>query len=380
MKNLSFMFLPIFLLAGCSSNSSPETETADSQSWSAITKNDLDAAYTCFKENHPGYYDQENLTWKNLLEITHQQQSTSASQASSYEGYKTVMQSFIKTFDDPHCAITFVKKDDTQSNHNTAVRKAWIDELSPGYLWVRLPSFECNTPEEVAAMREVIAAIGQYKESDTIVFDVRGNGGGSSAWGLETLKALFSPEYVDYCVETEKQKNKSSVEWRASSDNIDYMKTWITPENIKLLNIADVVPLITATIEGCENALRKGEPFFKEREEVQTEAPSVVSNPVKAHIVLITDGGCASSCLDFIDTLFVIALVTHAGQTTNADTAYMECRSIMLPSGKASLTFPMKVYRNRTRKPYQKYYPLHLFTGDIHDTKAIQEWIRGVVK
>jgi hypothetical protein len=56
----------------------------------------------------------------------------------------------------------------------------------------------------------------------------------------------------------------------------------------------------------------------------------------------------------------------------------MEGRRADLPSGKALLHFPMKVYRNRARGSDQPEMPAHLFSGDMTDDAALQKWVASL--
>jgi hypothetical protein len=129
--------------------------------------------------------------------------------------------------------------------------------------------------------------------------------------------------------------------------------------------------MLHTVINGIERTLVRNEPLFKEPTHAHSELiDDHIESPVTAQIVLVTAGACASACLDFIDILRELAPLIHVGHSTNSDTAYLECRSV--PSKKALLNFPIKVYRNRLRKPYQKYHPTHTWEGDIADTQSLK--------
>lgn len=64
------------------------------------------------------------------------------------------------------------------------------------------------------------------------------------------------------------------------------------------------------------------------------------------------------------------------GQTTGADSLYMQAREVALPSKLGHLILPMKVYRNRPRKNNEPYHPDVEFIGNIKDTKAVEEWVK----
>ncbi|CAA9339578.1 MAG: hypothetical protein AVDCRST_MAG68-2935 [uncultured Gemmatimonadetes bacterium] len=67
-------------------------------------------------------------------------------------------------------------------------------------LWVSLPTFAVDDSAGVAAMRGVIdslrAETGRGRDRRLLVFDLRGNDGGSSRWGDEIAEAVFGAEWA----------------------------------------------------------------------------------------------------------------------------------------------------------------------------------------
>jgi hypothetical protein len=95
-------------------------------------------------------------------------------------------------------------------------------------------------------------------------------------------------------------------------------------------------------------------------------------------VVLLTDGYCASACLDFADWLLNLPGVLHVGRQTDADTVYMDVRNERLPSGLGAFTIAQKVYRDRARGHNEPYEPAHRYDGDLADTGAVQAWVRSL--
>ncbi len=119
-------------------------------------------------------------------------------------------------------------------------------------------------------------------------------------------------------------------------------------------------------------------PFYRrmnssqESEEVQN-----IMKALHARMVVITDNYCGSACLGFLDELFALDLVIQIGLATGADTDYMECRDVQLPSSLGTLHFPIKVYRNRARKPNEPYVP-HYRVDDIYNDDILEEVIQKI--
>ena len=99
-----------------------------------------------------------------------------------------------------------------------------------------------------------------------------------------------------------------------------------------------------------------------------------------AKIVVLIDRFCFSACLDFLDQLKSLdCKLTFVGQTTNADTIYMDVRRVELPSKLGELQFPMKVFRNRPRGNNEPYQPDIVYEGDFNDTQKVKQWLRSHV-
>ncbi len=91
--------------------------------------------------------------------------------------------------------------------------------------------------------------------------------------------------------------------------------------------------------------------------------------------VFITDGYCASACLDFLDIGLYLPHALQLGLPTSADTLYMDIAEQPLSETKNYLFYPMKVYQNRPRKTYQVYVPNVRFMGSMADDQALQDFV-----
>lgn len=63
------------------------------------------------------------------------------------------------------------------------------------------------------------------------------------------------------------------------------------------------------------------------------------------------------------------------GKQTGADSVYMDIREVTLSSGFATLTFPLKVHRNRLRRNNEAYCPDVLYNENLGDTEKLQQWV-----
>ena len=93
-------------------------------------------------------------------------------------------------------------------------------------------------------------------------------------------------------------------------------------------------------------------------------------------MVAIIDQHCGSACLDFLDGLKAMDVnVIFIGETTGADSVYMELRTVTLPSGQGILGLPIKVYRNRVRGHNVPHEPTIQYNGNLKDTQELQNFV-----
>jgi hypothetical protein len=95
-------------------------------------------------------------------------------------------------------------------------------------------------------------------------------------------------------------------------------------------------------------------------------------------VFLLTDPGCGSACLDFADLLLGLPGVTQVGLPTFADAVYVDVNDAELPSGLATLSYGMKVFRHRVRANNQWYEPKYRWPGGPMTGEALAKWLRAL--
>ncbi|MEP3889122.1 MAG: S41 family peptidase [Hellea sp.] len=263
-----------------------------------------------------------------------------------------------------------------------------MEEMSPGNFWINLPEFSPNDEgirQYRALFTQIINRREEMQNAKSIVFDMRGNRGGSGAWGLEMIEALWGEDYF----KAQSTEDNSYVEWRLSKENVEHLD-WIVNYLIEngQEDLAD--EYVRPIQKGALKAYAEGKDFYRESEANNNEtnvnndksAKDVTkpNNPVKTPTYVLTHGSCASACLDFVDLLFDMGGVTHIGYPTGSDTNYMEVREVKLPSGLATMTIPTKVYRNRSRPSGAFYEPVHRYDGFDWSNKAIHDWAKTIIE
>lgn len=239
-----------------------------------------------------------------------------------------------------------------------------MEEIEPGAYWVYLSSFNLDG-KDLEAYADLLEKIRHLSLAKTIIFDVRGNGGGSSSYGERILSALL--------------KN------RIPPDNSEAKATWRVSD-LSVKTVSEFA-LHFKESEGSDGAFYKGLNSFSERmKEAHSMGEKWVEQPnydvlleeekgvpFSGDVVVLTNEFCSSACLDFVDRVLQIPHAIHLGRTTGADTNYLEVTSLKLPSG-AVMWLPLKVWRNRSRKSNQPHIPVQRFPGDMRDTAALQQW------
>jgi hypothetical protein len=242
--------------------------------------------------------------------------------------------------------------------------------------WVTIPSFAENVDDNRTGLERVIASVPAVRDARWIVFDVRGNRGGNSAWGRLVLAALLGEAYADSLADA--VDGDAYVEWRASADNAAFIERATLPRyqpgSAQHAQLRRLVDTLRAAAAAGATLVEWG------RKSRTVERGRVREHPLGTRIVLLTDGWCASACLDFADLVLAVPGARHAGAATSADAVYIDNRAVALPSGFGLFGFSMKVWRNRTRTHNQPYVPTLVYPGDRWETAALQSWLIGALR
>ncbi len=238
--------------------------------------------------------------------------------------------------------------------------------------WVELGGFN-GDPESPDGMRltplkaEIAALAEEIRAAETVVFDLRGNGGGSSAWMHAMARSLWGEDWVEAHA-----PRSTGVEWRASAGNLETVESY----KASLGGDPEVMEWLVKITEGLAATRASGRELWLQADD-GPRAAAPTATPMRARVYVLTDYGCASACLDAVDLLKALGAV-QIGQETSADTVYMEVRSDPLPSGRVNANVPMKVYRGRARGDNETWIPDHAWTGALSDTAGIEAWLAGL--
>ena len=250
--------------------------------------------------------------------------------------------------------------------------------LADGTRWITLSGFNGHPDSaDAKALGPLIEAMRSDRAglaaAPRIVFDLRGNGGGSSDWSAQIAAILWGQQRIEALPGSE------GVDWRASADNLKTLADFRDRVRDAPGTSAAMKQWIDTTVEGISAAHERGEPLWRFAEEDAAATPGEPPAPPAGPVYFVTDGGCASACLDAADLWKALGAI-HVGHETSADSLYMDIRQRILPSGLSRIAVPMKVYRGRERGSNEPLRPVHVYPGDLRDTGALAKWIAALTE
>lgn len=254
-----------------------------------------------------------------------------------------------------------------------------IRALPDRIVWLTLSDFKAD-PQGPAAkalvplIAELTAAPDVLRSAHAIVLDLRGNHGGSSDWSRQIARLIWGGAAVDAV-----KPGSDAVEWRASRANIATLKEFAASLDASSASSPEMRSWLGETITGMEAAQATGQATWSNASTPEASSSGGISFPtIRRPVLVITDPGCGSACLDAADLWLALGAV-HVGQETSADTTYMDARKDALPSGFGRAIVPMKIYRGRKRGSNVPLTPTYVFRDSLADTQSLERWVQAVV-
>lgn len=367
-----------YILLSCAFVMLCSTSTTHSQ-LQHNTALDLDMMYQLIIENHPGIYNTQDPKFSQNMNQAYLDAKKSLATVQTSENALNVLTTFAQSFNDQHLCVYSPTEQNpllpilNQSNFS-------IHNFTDNIAWVTIPNL-CPSKEEQPQLEALIEHLPALQTKKSIVFDLRGNNGGSTLWSTRILDALFDKEYVyQKCFHIH---SNSYEDFRVSKSNLEYWKH-LTPwfeQNFK--NNSSEYQNWLALIAGMQKAYDEQKIFYSVQQQNSNknliDSKKTINNPCLAKIIIIIDAGCFSSCLSFIYDLEIITQNTiKIGQKTSTNTAYMEIREDILPSG-IHFRYPTAIGRNS--KPF-----LHCYVPDIEypqnctNQNDQQSWLEKTIR
>jgi hypothetical protein len=232
-----------------------------------------------------------------------------------------------------------------------------LPQPKAGIEWITLSSF---SPDEQGLTQynrlfsDLDTNAGQITAARALVIDLRNNNGGSSSWGEEVADRLWGKAAVDAAMA--KYFRHTKIWWLADATNaVDFRESAAKFRAQGRLQDANELDDTAAKLT---MALQHGERFYIEDFGASLAAKARPTRPRRLPpVYVITDGGCASACLDAVDLFTRFPGVKLMGAPTSADSNYLQVRLEALPSGRGGVWLPTKIWVNRPRRAGEVYRP-----------------------
>lgn len=259
----------------------------------------------------------------------------------------------------------------------TKNRDVSISPFGRNGAWVRFGNFQPENAREAAQFKAVVARLPAIRDKALIVLDVRQNVGGPYDWFMLVLEGLYGKSYADRFARA-----------RLAIDPVFR----VTPEIVAMSKADDATDIKLGTVRdtstedrsanGLEQALASHRVVYRMQPPQNGRSDDGVPpvNPVKAHVVVVTDYGCASACIGFVDELKRFPSVKQVGVETFVDSRTGTPLTVQLPSGNGRASVAIMTRDGRERDDNLPQKPDLVFKGDPLDTKAEKKWILNVVR
>jgi hypothetical protein len=244
----------------------------------------------------------------------------------------------------------------------------WSKPFGSNGAWVHMGVFFAN-PAQADQYHALYAALPTLRNKDVIVVDVRGNSGGSYNWFMGFLRALYGDDYVRYYARARLKIRAVYAADPSLPDPVGPGVTIVEEPHDTELEQAEGRAIVTKASDG--QALYHLPPVKGSEDPTEPPPP----NPVQARVLVLTDNGCASACIAFVDEMLRFPGVEQIGADTFVDRLSGTPVTTPLPSGNGTLGLPSMIRYGRLRGDNEPREPTIKFDGDLADTPAVQAWI-----
>jgi hypothetical protein len=257
-----------------------------------------------------------------------------------------------------------------------------VRKVRDGY-WVAIEQLSPEAQPVIDAVRQQRDAL---RAARYIVVDLRGNGGGNSAFSTALESALYgvSAEAINGADTDATKEDPCGTVYRASPGNIEGL-TEAIEKYFRPQGDAAGEASYTDAIVQMKRALTLGRPLTgrascaRTKQTKQTKQQPGGAPKIKplagGQIFVLTDTACFSSCLIAVDNLRALG-ATQIGLPTAFDTHYSEVREVTLPSGLIMFSTLQAIMTGSPAQngPFAPD-PTFVFDGDIANTEALERWV-----
>lgn len=242
-----------------------------------------------------------------------------------------------------------------------------VEMVSNG-VWIKIPSFFPNRQESVYFIGMLSTLKNKLAKEDYILFDMRGNRGGSSKWSHSILRNLWGDEKI----KSLGKKHVYNEEWekklRISKGNFESFKKYFGASAANLY----------------VKAMKKGEKFFLKKWSIFRDNELLYTNnnssPFRAKIYVLTDNFCRSTCWTFVREMIQMPGVVHIGQETTIQSIYSYAKQVRSPSQQFDFFFPTQIRVKPSYNLEQSLVPSIKYEGDIKDEAKVIDWVLSITE
>jgi hypothetical protein len=240
-------------------------------------------------------------------------------------------------------------------------------------LWIRVADFMPG-PDQAKDLDIMLQEIAALRDVRSIVFDTRGNAGGDSELGQQILDAATGG--LEFDTGGLERLPPVFAQWRVSDLSIAGVERYVDMMSERHGGNDPRTQELKHLLVRLLDARRAGKPWVDTPGTPRLTRADIASRHGRLRrfngpVAIITDGNCASACLDFADQVRLLPGSVHLGRPTSSDTVYLERASLELPSGNL-LFMPMKVWRNRVRGDGEVLVPDVELKVDFDDDEAVR--------
>ncbi len=250
-----------------------------------------------------------------------------------------------------------------------------ISNMSDGY-WIEMGALY---GEQISSLVEKIdSRVDELVKAEFIVLDVRGNGGGDTAWSDKIAESVFGKDYISSIVD-----QVSAESYKASDENLALITSQLNNAISEFGKDDNSVEYHQKMFDAMQIALENGEDFAPPLESLLIHAPNIrehaelVLPKFKGQLFLLTDYGCFSSCLLMVNKFKQLGATT-IGKVTNSMPRYYDMKLVPLSSGVGSIVTMTKVDMGESER-IGPFLPFVKFEGFMDDTNALKAWFLNTV-
>ncbi|MES1196103.1 MAG: S41 family peptidase [Steroidobacter sp.] len=260
-----------------------------------------------------------------------------------------------------------------------------VREFAPKSYWITLSDFSLATKGAYESQQHLVRDLAAITDADTIVLDVRANGGGDARYGFDALCKLL----MENCYFLQQKFNQKDLhdnaEYRVSQFTLWSEEALLTERKKTQGNTSRGTLALDQIVTHFREALKQGKTHLL-ASEISGGKSSNYTLPkqewsFKGKVILLTSSRCVSACLDFVDVIKFIPNLLHVGEPTNADTVYSQVAYMREQYVGEQVDFMVPIMKSgqRLRQDNVPYVPDAYYYGDMNDTASLEKWILQLV-